>query len=407
MASNKLSDTECKKAKAKEKNYSLSDGDGLSLEVPSIDSKRWRFRYRFDGKAKLKSLGLYPEITLSKARELRNEARTNIANGINPFPSKQSKQVQEALQLQEKTFKQWSEYYLDKVKDDVTETHLVRTLKGWKKDVYPIIGELPMNDIKARDIISILHIMAERGAIESSKKVFSSISRCFQVCIANFPDDIERNPTKDINLSDVVGKRKKTHYPIITDAKELGSLLNSIDKMTGHISTKLALKMIANTFVRPLNIRMAEWSEINIKEAKWTIPPTKMKTKKELIVPLSKQMLKLLNQAMKYSKDSIYIFPSMRSNTSPMSDGTLVAGLRRIGYSREEIVAHSFRGIFSTVAHEKNEYSHEVIETQLAHSVGNSVSQAYNRSVHLEERTNMMQWYSDLLEEYQKQAKKK
>ena len=406
MATKPLTDTECKKAKPRDKNYSLSDGLGLSLEVPKEGSKRWRFRYRFDGKAGLKSLGLYPQISLSKARELRNIARSDIANGIHPFPAKPSKQEQAEQAIKEKTFKEWSEYYLNKVKDDITETHLVRTLKGWKKDVYPIIGDMPMNSIKAKDIISILHIMAERGAVESSKKVFSSISRCFQVCLANYPDDIERNPTKDINLSDVVGKRKKVNYPIITKAKDLGSLLNSIDDMSGHISTKLALTMIANVFVRPINIRMAEWSEFNSKTRQWVIPPHKMKSKKELIVPLSKQMMKLISEAKIHSEDSIYLFPSMRSTTSPMSDGTLVAGLRRIGYSREEIVAHSFRGIFSTIAHEDGTYGHEVIETQLAHSVGSSVSQAYNRAEHLEERTKMMQWYSDTLEQYQEGVKK-
>ena len=402
-----LTDTECRKAKPREKNYSLSDGLGLSLEIPAVDSKRWRFRYRFNGKSCLKSLGLYPDVSLANARELRNNARSLIANGIHPFPSKPSKQEREEHILKEKTFKEWSEYYLDRIKDDVTETHIVRMLKGYKKDVYPIIGDIPMNDIKAKDIITILHIMSDRGAIESSKKVFSSINRCFQVCIANYPDSIERNPTKDISLSDVVGKRKKTNYPIITDAKELGNLLNSIDKMSGHISTKLALKLISHTFLRPHNIRFAEWSEFNSTTKQWTIPPHKMKSKKELIVPLSKQMIKLISEAKKHSGNSIYLFPSMRSTTSPMSDGTLVAGLRRIGYSRNEIVAHSFRGIFSTIAHEDGTFNHEVIETQLAHSIGNSVSQAYNRAKHLEERTNMMQWYSNLLESYQLQAKER
>ena len=392
-----LTNSQLKVLKSKEKLYRVKDYDGLSIEVPLKGKLRWRFRYRFNNKAIQKSLGTYPEVSLKVARTLRDDARVLIAKGIDPFASKKV----EEIKTEEKTFKEWSNYYLDKVSDDVTETHLTRVLKGFKADVYPYIGDMEMNNIKAKNIIQIVNIMAERGAKESAKKVFSSISRCFQVCMANFPDDIERNPCKDIALKDLLGKRKETHYPIITDAKELGILLSAMSEYQGHMSTQLALMMIAHTFVRPYNIRHAKWEQINLKTAQWIIPAKEMKTRKELIVPLSKQVVDILEKAKNISNQDSYIFPSPKSRTTPLSDAALVGALRRLGYTKEQIVAHSFRGIFSTLAHEISSFDHAVIETQLAHSVGSSVSQAYNRAIYLKERSEMMQWYSDLLEEYQ------
>jgi len=388
-----LTNSQLKALKSKDKLYRVSDFDGLSIEIPIKGKLRWRFRYRFNNKAFQKSFGTYPEVSLKEARILRDEAREKIAKNIEPFLSKKLQEVKK----DEKTFKEWSEYYLEKVSDDVTETHLTRVLKGFKADVYPYIGDMYMNDIKAKNVIGIINIMAERGA----KKVFSSISRCFQVCMASFPDDIERNPCKDIALKDLLGKKKEAHYPIITDSKELGILLNAITEYQGHDSTRLALLMIAHTFVRPHNIRHAKWEQINFNTAQWIIPAKEMKTRKELIVPLSTQVIKILKEAKNISNPDSYIFPSPKSKTTTLSDAALVGALRRLGYTKEQIVAHSFRGIFSTITHEAAKFNHDVIETQLAHSVGSSVSQAYNRAIYLKERTQMMQWYSDLLEKYQ------
>jgi integrase len=397
MAINLLDDKTVKAAKPTTKTTTLNDGAGMYLEITSTGSKRWRFRYKFDGITKKVSLGVYPDTTLANARAKRDDARNKVANSIDPFPPK----VKVDEIKKEKTFKDWSEWYVTKVTSDVTETHIARSVKGWKKDVYPIIGDMQMNDIKAKNIISIMHIMSERDATESAKKVFSSISRVFQVALANYPDEIERNPTKDIALKDVLGTTKKTNYPIMTDSKELGSLLIAIDNYTGDISTKLALKMIAHVFVRPHNIRHADWSEIDLKTKQWIIPANKMKTRKELIVPLSKEALEILEKAKEHAGEQGLIFPSPKSRTQPLSDAAMVGALRRLGYTKDEIVAHSFRGIFSTIAHEKKVYAHEVIEAQLAHSVGSNVSRAYNRSQHLDERVEMMQWWSNYLKKVQ------
>lgn len=401
-----LTDTTIKAIKPTDKTTTHTDGDGMHLEVTPKGSKRWRFRYRYNSKAKLVSLGVYPEVSLKEARTKRADARKDISKGIDPFPSKaKAKEVIQIAIQQDKTFKYYADYWETKVTDDVTETHINRTKKGFKADVFPYIGDMPMNNIKPKDIINLVNVMADRGAKESAKKVFSSVSRVYQIGMANFPDSIERNPTKDIKLSDVLGKTKKTHYPIITDAKELGVLLNLVDDYSGFILVKLAVKMIANVFVRPLNIRYADWADINLDTKQWIIPKDKMKTKNELIVPLSKQVIHILEEAsIATGSKTGLVFPSPRSLTQPMSDATMVNLLRRIGYDKTEIVAHSFRGIFSTIAHEEAK-SHNVIETQLAHSVGSSVSQAYNRAVYLKERIEIMQWYSDLLESYQQGAK--
>lgn len=390
-----LTATQVKTLKPKDKLYTVNDGSGLSLEVTPQGSKRWRFRYRFNNKPMRKSFGVYPDVSLARAREKRDSAREAIADGIDPFVV-----VEETVQTEvfAKTFKEWSEYYMDKVANDVSETHLVRSLKGWKKDVYPEIGDMLINDIKPKDIIRILNNMSSRGAKESAKKTFSSISRVYDVAIANYPDEVELNPCKSVSLKDVVGSSKTNNYPIITNDKELGALLNSIEQYPGHVSTKLALKLIAHTFVRPVNIRYAEWDEINLKAKQWVIPASKMKTYKELIIPLSKQSIAIIKEAKENSAGSKFLFPSPRGQNTPLSDAAMVAALRRIGYTKDEIVAHSFRGIFSTIAHEHGKYAHDVIETQLAHTVGSKVSQAYNRALYLKERSEMMDWYSDHLD---------
>ena len=389
-----LTASQVKTLKPKLKLYTVNDGAGLSIQVTPAGAKRWRFRYRFNNKPMHKSLGKYPEISLAKAREKRDEARRILAEGNDPFKLTTEKTIIE----HNKTFKQWSEYYLTKVEGEVSDTHIRRSIKGWKKDVYPIIGETPINEIKPKDIIKILNRMVDRDAKESAKKVFSSISRVYDVAIANYPEEIEYNPCKSVSLKDVVGSSKRKHYPIITADKELGILLMQINDYKGHISTKLALKLIAHTFVRPSNIRHARWDEINLATKQWVIPAKKMKIRKELIVPLSRQSIEIIKEAKLHSRDSELLFPSPKSMSTPLSEMAMVGALRRMGYSSDEIVAHSFRGIFSTIVHEEGKFVHDVIETQLAHTVGSKVSQSYNRALYLKERTEMMQWYSDHLD---------
>ena len=394
-----LTDTKIKTAKPKEKDYKLFDGGGLFLLVTKRNTKLWRLKYKFDGKEKLLALGAYPEISLSKARELREINKKLLADGINPSAAKQ-----EIKELQHKentkhlnTFKTIALQRLEKIKEDISEPHYKGTLRGFVNDTFPYIGNKDINDITSRDIIAILKKMMERDIRNSTQKVYQQIGKTFKYAVAH--GIAERNPCADIEISEIIGKVNEQHYPTITDDKGIRNLLTSIQDYTGETSTKYALLMLAYTFVRPSNVRLALWSEIDLKAKQWVIPAKKMKTKDEFIVPLSNSLIELLEDIKLYAGDSPYLFPSTKSKTTPLSDGALLGAIRRMGYTKNEFTPHGFRAMFSTIAHEKSNFKYDVIETQLAHSVGNSVSQAYNRAKYLDERVELMEWWSNYLDE--------
>jgi len=397
-----LTDTKIKTAKAKDKDYKLFDGAGLFLLITKRNTKLWRLKYNFDGKEKSISLGAYPTITLIQARALREKHKIDIANGINPTEHKREKKE---LKKQDEiknlnTFQFLALQRLEKVQDEISESHYKRMCGGFKNDVFPFIGNKPIDDVLAEDIINILQVMMKRDVRNSAKQVYHSISKTFKWAVANAK--AKRNPATDIDVTEIIGKPKEKHYPTIVDNKGIKNLLISIENYTGEYTTKQALKMMAYTFVRSINIRLALWSEIDLENKLWTIPANKMKTKDEFIVPLTATVIELLEDMKLYSSDSPYIFPSVKSRTTPMSDGALLGAIRRIGYTKDEFTPHGFRAMFSTIAHQKSNFKFEIIETQLAHSVGNSVSQAYNRAKYLNERVTLMQWWSDYLNEVQK-----
>jgi len=396
-----LTATQIKQVKSKNKDYKLFDGGGLYLLISKAGGKHWKLKYKFDGKEKLLSLGAYPEVTLSKVRELREKYKTDIANGINPNEAKQ-----EIKELQHKedtknlnTFKAIALQRLEKIQNDISIPHYKGTLRGFVNDTFPYIGNKDINEVTSKDIINILKKMMERNVKNSTQKVYQQIGKTFKYAVAHGIAD--RNPCNDFNISEIVGKTNEQHYPTITDNKGIKNLLTSIKEYPGETSTKYALLMLAYTFVRPTNARLALWSEIDLNTKQWVIPAKKMKTKDEFIVPLSDTLIKLLKNIQLYSGESPYLFPSTKSKTTPLSDGALLGAIRRMGYTKEEFTPHGFRAMFSTIAHEKSHFKYDVIETQLAHSVGNSVSQAYNRAKYLDERVQLMQWWSDYLDEVQ------
>ncbi len=394
-----LTATQINQAKPKVKDYKLSDGGGLFLLITKRGTKLWRMKYIINKKEKLLSLGSYPDVTLSKARELREENKQLLANGINPNDLKREKKEtikQEELKSKN-TFKNLAIERLEKQKDTISETHYKRTITAFENDCFEYIGHKNIDDIIAKDIIIIMQIMNNRGVNDSARKLFYAIGKTFKWAVAN--GYAERNPCADILLEEILGKVSKKHYPTITDDKGIKELLTSIYSYTGETSTQYSLLMLAYTFVRPINVRLALWSEINLKAKRWVIPAKKMKTKDEFIIPLSNTLIELLQEIRLYSGDSKYLFPSTKSKSTPLSDGALLGAIRRMGYTKEEFTPHGFRAMFSTIAHEKSHFKYDVIETQLAHSVGNSVSQAYNRAKYLDERVKLMQWWSDYLDE--------
>ena len=399
-----LNDKQIKALKQKEKAYTKADGNGLQLLIKPNGSKLWEFLYKSPTllKRRKTSFGTYPDTNLKTARSKRTEYITKIRNGIDPLEEKQAiKQAKEDIQVKAKnTFKRIALERLDLIKEDISESHYKRMVRGFKNDVFPFIGDTPINDIIAQDIILILKTMMKRNVRNSTQKVHQSISKTFKWAVAN--DKAERNPANDIDLIEIVGKSKEQHYPTITDNQGIKNLLLSIKEYQGELSTKYALLMLSYTFVRPSNVRLALWSEIDLNAKQWVIPAKKMKTRDEFIIPLSDTLIALLEEVKQYAGDSPYLFPSTKSKTTPLSDGALLGAIRRMGYSKEEFTPHGFRAMFSTIAHEKSPFKYDVIETQLAHSVGNSVSQAYNRAKYLDERVELMQWWSDYLDEVQK-----
>ena len=397
-----LTATQIKQAKPRDKDYKLSDGGGLYLLVTRAGGKHWKLKYKIDAKESKISLGAYPDITLVKARELREKNKQLIANGINPNELKKEKK---ALQKQEviktrNTFEKIALERLEKIREDISEPHYKRMYRGFLNDTFPYIGSKSLDEIEASDIIIILQVMMSRGVRNSSQKVFQAINKTFKWSVAN--GLAKRNPCADIEVSEIIGKSKENHYPTITDNQGIKNLLLSINEYKGETSTKYALLMLSYTFVRPSNIRLALWSEMDLQSKQWVIPAKKMKTKDEFIIPLTDTLIALLEEIKLYSGDSPYLFPSTKSKSTPLSDGALLGAIRRIGYTKEEFTPHGFRAMFSTIAHEKSNFKYDVIETQLAHSVGNSVSQAYNRAKYLNERVELMQWWSDYLDEVKK-----
>jgi len=397
-----LTATQIKQAKPKDKDYKLSDGGGLYLLVTKRNTKLWRLKYKFDDKEKLLALGAYPDITLLRARELREDNKQLIANGINPNELKKEKrEIQKTEAIKNlNTFKNIALERLEKIRDDISEPHYKRSYNSLKNDVYPYIGDKNIDEVEASDIIYILQKMMERDVRTSAKQVYHAINKTFKYAVSN--SKAKRNPANDIDVTEIIGKSKDKHYPTITDDKDIKNLLISIKEYQGETSTKYALLMLAYTFVRPSNIRLALWEEIDLNAKQWVIPAKKMKTRDEFIVPLSDTLIELLQEVQKYSSESPYLFPSTKSKTTPLSDGALLGAIRRMGYTKEEFTPHGFRAMFSTIAHEKSPFKYDVIETQLAHSVGNAVSQAYNRAKYLDERMELMQWWSDYLDEVQK-----
>lgn len=392
-----LTATEVKALKADTKDRKYFDGGGLFLLVTSKSGKRWRLKYMFDGKERVLALGTYPDLSLQDARKEREKYRAQIANGRNPAEERklkrESKKTKEQIDIN--TFKKVADDYLIQ-RNELNEAYRTRLENAFNNDVYPFVRNTPITDISAKDIIEIVKRVEKRGAIESAHRLFTQIGRVFKYAVSN--QMAERNPCNDMDKNMILKSAVKSNYPTITDAKEIGTLLNMIEDYTGGYTTKMALKLLPYVFVRPFNIRHAQWDEIDFVDRTWKIPGSKMKTKKELIIPLTDTTLSILKEMQLFSGDAKYIFHSLRSTSSPMSDATLTGALRRMGYSKEDIVPHGFRAMFSTITHEKSPYSHEVIETQLAHSVGSSTSQAYNRALYLDERKELMQWWSDYLD---------
>lgn len=396
----KLTDRKINTAKAKDKPYKLFDGKGLYLLINPSGSKLWRFRYRFNKKEKLLSLGIYPDVSLKKARDRLAEAREILADGMDPSTHRKEQKQQKAA-LQANTFeavaREWS---TKKHQIEVSQEHARRTLIRLEQDIFHWLGSRPITEITPPELLEALRRVENRGAIETAHRIKQACGQVFQYAISS--GLAERDITAD--LKGALTPYRSKHFSTVTDAKEIGPLLRAIDTYQGHFITHCALKLLPLVFVRPGMLRQAEWAGIDIDNALWTIKAKHIKMKREdkeqdmrkHYVPLSRQALEILKEIQPLTGNSQYVFHGVRSNRQPISENTMNQALNRLGY-KNVIVPHGFRHMASTVLNE-NGFEPDWIEVQLCHVDKNTVRATYNHAKYLEDRKKMLQWWADYLD---------
>lgn len=386
-----LTDTAVRNAKSKEKPYKISDSGGLHLLVKST-GKYWRMNYRFAGKQKTLSFGIYPTILLSDARKQRDEARKHLAQGRDPSIAK-AIDKQAKRHAAENTFKAIALEWHGKNATIWAPKTVINVKRYLEKDIFPWLGDRPIKNINAPELLAVLRKIESRGAHEKANRCREYTGRVFRYAIAT--GRAERDPSGD--LRGALTPVKVTHHASITDPKAIGALLRSINGFSGSYITKCALQLAPLVYVRPGELRHAEWEEIDFDKSEWRIPSHKMKMNEPHIIPLSQQALEILRSIYPLTSSGKYVFPSIRSADRPMSENTINGALRRMGYEKNEMTGHGFRSMASTLLHEHG-WPHEAIERQLAHAERNKVSAAYNYAEHLTKRREMMDWWADHLD---------
>ena len=387
-----LTDTAVRKAKPKQKPYKLSDGRGMYLEIMPNGSRYWRLKYRVSGKEKRLALGVYPDVSLSDARDRREQARKQLANGIDPSTAKQAEKQAARAEVQD-SFEAIAREWFAKYSPRWAAGHASKIIRRFERDVFPWIGNRAVAQITAQDLLSVLRRIESRGAVDTAHRAHQNCSQVFRYAVAT--GRAERDPSGD--LRGALSPAKKRHHASITDAKEVGALLRTIDGYKGSFVTKCALRLAPRLFVRPGELRKAEWSEFDLDNAEWRIPGEKMKMRVPHIVPLSTQAVEVLRELHSLTGEGRYLFPGAHSKNRPMSENTINSALRRMGYGKDDMTGHGFRSMASTLLNEQG-WHRDAIERQLAHAERDSVRAAYNYAEHLPERRKMMQSWSEYLD---------
>lgn len=389
-----LTDIKIRATKPREKAYKLADEKGLYMLINPTNGRYWYLKYRFAGKEKKLAFGAYPDVTLAAARNKRDEARKLLSNNIDPGIEKQTNKRAKKLAT-ENSFEALTREWYNKNLSKWTPRHREHFFVRLEKDIFPWIGNRPINEITAPELLSAVRRIESRGAIETAHRALQNCGRVFRYAVAT------GRAVRDIS-TDLRGAlppiNKKNHHASITDPKEIGKLLRTIKGYEGHFVTKCALQLAPLVFVRPGELRHAEWTEIDLKSAEWQIPAHKMKMRTKHIVPLSTQAIEILKELHPLTGTGKYVFPSLRTPARPMSENTVLGALRRLGYTKDEMTGHGFRSMASTLLNEQG-WNHDAIERQLAHTERNSVRAAYNYAEHLPERRKMMQAWADYLKQ--------
>lgn len=394
-----LTDTAVRSAKPKAKPYKMADALGLFLLVQPTGGKLWRLKYRIDGKEKKLALGVYPETSLATARQLRDQARTLIASGIDPGIEKQ-RAKQRAQANAGNTFGEVAQEFIAKRRREGLSDSTGDKSEYYISRLGVALAHMPISEIGAPDLLASLRKIEAKGNHETARRVLQLAGRVFRYAVATAR--LASDPSRDLRGALTAPQPK--HYGAIIDAKRAGELLRAIDGYEGQELTKIALRLSPHVFVRPGELRQAEWEEIDLDGALWTIPEAKMKMRKPHMVPLSRQSVELLRAAFEITGPKGYVFPSIRTRTRPMSENTVNAGLRRLGFAGDEMTAHGFRAMASTLLNESGRWSADAIERALAHKDGDAVRAAYHRGAHWKERVEMAQWWSDYLDQLRQGA---
>jgi integrase len=394
-----LTATAVRNAKPRAKPYKMGDSLGLFLLVQPSGGKLWRMKYRIDGLEKKLGLGTYPDVGLAEARKRRDEAREQLAAGEDPSREKQQAKYQAKLAAAN-TFGMVAQEFIDKRRREGLSTSTADKSEYYISRMGPTFARLPISSITPPDVLAVLRRIEAKGNYETARRVLQLAGRVFRYAVATAR--LDSDPSRDLRGALTAPSPK--HYGAIIEAKRAGELLRAIDGYEGQVLTKLAMQLSPHVFVRPGELRHAEWEEIDLEGALWTIPATKMKMRKAHLVPLSRQSVDLLRQAHAITGSSGYVFPSIRTRTRPMSENTVNAGLRRLGFSGDEMTAHGFRAMASTLLNESCKWSPDAIERALAHGDDDRVRAVYHRGAHWKERVEMAQWWSDYLDQLREGA---
>lgn len=387
----KLTDTAIRNAKPGPKPKRLFDGGGMYLEVSPAGGKLWRLKFRFGGKEKRLALGAYPAVGLADARDKAEAARKLLAQGVDPSAVRKAEKAGEVAQGE--TFELVAREWHEKFKPTWTPGHAARILTVLENDAFPWIGPRPIRELTPPEVLAVARRVEARGALESAHRLLGNIGMACRYAVAT--GRAESDPTA--SLRGALPPAKERHHPSITDPKELGELLRAIDAYAGSFVVRCALKLAPLLFVRPGELRHAEWSEVDLEAAEWRIPASKMKMRVQHIVPLSRQAVAVLQELHPLTGADRFLFPGVRSSSKPMSENTINAALRYMGYSADQVTGHGFRSTASTLLNEQG-WNRDAIERQLAHAERNNVRAAYNFAEFLPERRKMMQTWADFLD---------
>lgn len=389
-----LTAIQVKSVKTIDKPIKLSDGGGLFLLVQPNGAKYWRLAYRFDGKQKTLALGVYPDVSLATARELRDDFRKLLAADIDPSEHKKAKKAVkqgQAANSFEVVALEWLEKFgTKKAVSTIEKTHFIL-----RRDVFPWMGARPIAEIKPADLLVVLQRIEGRGALETAHRAKQYVGQIFRYAVGT--QRAERDISQDIKGA--LPTPKVTHRAAITDPVKFAGLLRAIDAFNGTLTVKCALKLAPLIFVRPGELRQTEWSWVNMDSATICYPASVMKMREDHIVPLSIQAMEVLREIQPLTGHGKYVFPSIRTSAQSMSEAAINAALRRIGYDKTEMTGHGFRAAVRTIGDEVLGFRVDLIEHQLAHAVKDPNGRAYNRTTHLPERKKMMQKWADYLDQ--------